>query len=66
MLAIRERKTVFLTKEERKLLKAKRKQFHTESEFSEHMNISLTTLRRIMEVGRGIPANINTIKSAIL
>ena len=66
MVATRERKTVFLTKEEKKLLKAKRKHFHTESEFSEHMDISLTTLRRIMEVGRGTAANINTIKSAIL
>ena len=66
LTATRERKTAFLTKDEWKLLKAKRKQFHTETEFSEELNMSLTTLRRILEVGSGSPANINTIKSSIL
>ena len=66
IIKTREQKTVFLTKEERKLLKAKRKQFHTDTELSLHLNIAISTLKRIMELGRGKENNINTIKSAIV
>ena len=61
----RERRTVFLTKDERKSLKLRRKQFHTDTEFSIHMNIALPTLRRIMELGRCSETNIGIIQSVI-
>ena len=65
IIKVRERRTVSLTKEELKQLKAKRKLFNTDTELSEHLNIVLPTLKRIMELGRGNEANIKTIKLAI-
>ena len=65
IVEVRERRTVYLTKEELKQLKAKRKLFNTYTELSEHLNIVLPTLKRIMELGRGSEANIKTIKLAI-
>ena len=66
IVEIRERRTVHLTKDERKLLKAKRKLFNTDTELSEELNIGLSTLKRIMELGRGNEQNINSIKSYII
>ena len=65
IIKVRERRTVFLTKDEWKKLLAKRKEFHTYTELAEHMNIVLPTLKRIMEVGRGSETSIETIKSII-
>ena len=62
----RERRSVLLTKDEIKRLKAMSKQFNTLIELSENLNIPYQTLKRIMEMGRGNEVNINIIKSAIV
>ena len=46
-------------------LKKKRKVFDNDEEFAEHFGIVRTTLRRIMEVGRGSEENIVKIQTIL-
>lgn len=65
MKSFKKQKSVPLTKEELKALKAYRKKFDTEVDCALSIGIDRLPLNRIMMVGSGSPDSIEKIKKAI-
>lgn len=59
------RKSVLLTKEEHRALKAFRKTFNTGVECSEVLGIDRAVMERILLVGSGSPENIEKVRTVL-
>jgi predicted DNA-binding protein (UPF0251 family) len=61
----KKKKSVLLTQDEHKALKKYYKTFHTDTDFSDEMNVGRSTLMRVLIIGSGSELTIKKIREKL-